>query len=52
MSGRSNVLYWLGKRGMAASDEVVDRILAAAKKSERVLTEEEILALVDSVAGF
>jgi isopropylmalate/homocitrate/citramalate synthase len=52
MSGRSNVLYWLGKRGMAASDEVVDRILAAAKTSERVLTEEEILALVDSVAGF
>jgi len=52
MSGRSNVLYWLEKRGMAADDEVVDRILTAAKQSERVLTEEEILALVDSVAGF
>src|ERR1700732_1130401 len=52
MSGRSNVLYWLGKRGMARPRAVVDRILAAAKKSERVLTEEEILALVDSVAGF
>jgi 2-isopropylmalate synthase len=52
MSGRSNVLYWLEKRGMAADDEVVDRILTAAKQSDRVLTEEEILALVDSVAGF
>jgi 2-isopropylmalate synthase len=52
MSGRSNVLYWLEKRGMAADDEVVDRILTAAKQSERVLTEEEVLALVDSVAGF
>ncbi len=50
MSGRSNVIYWLGKRGIAASDEVADRILAAAKQSSRVLTEEEILALVPSSA--
>ncbi|HEY6441768.1 MAG TPA: LeuA family protein [Candidatus Acidoferrales bacterium] len=50
MSGRSNVIYWLGKRGIAASEEVADRILAAAKQSSRVLTEEEILALVPSSA--
>ncbi len=48
MSGRSNVIYWLGKRGIASSEEVADRILAAAKQSSRVLTEEEILALVPS----
>jgi 2-isopropylmalate synthase len=50
MSGRSNVIYWLGKRGIAASDDVADRILAAAKQSSHVLTEEEILALVPSAA--
>ena len=45
MSGRSNVTYWLEKRGMPAPDAVVDRILAAAKKSARVLTDDEILSL-------
>lgn len=46
MSGRSNIVYWLGKRGIASSDEIVDRIFAAAKQSECVLSESEILALV------
>ena len=45
MSGRSNVLYWLEHRGIPATEEVVNRIYAAAKQSTRVLTEEEILAL-------
>jgi 2-isopropylmalate synthase len=51
MSGKSNVLYWLEKRGIPASDELVERIYDAAKKSERVLTDEEILALVGPVAA-
>ena len=50
MSGRWNVVYWLAKRGIPASDEVVDRILAAAKQSPRILTEDEILALAASSA--
>ncbi len=45
LSGRSNVIYWLEKHGLAASEEVVTRIYEAAKKSSRILTEEEILAL-------
>ncbi len=45
LSGRSNVIYWLEKRGIPATDELVARIFDAAKKSTRVLTEEEILAL-------
>jgi 2-isopropylmalate synthase len=49
LSGRSNVLYWLEKRCIPAPDEVVDLIFAAAKKSERVLTDGEILAIVGSV---
>lgn len=51
MSGKSNVHYWLDKRGISASDELVERIYTAAKKSERVLTDEEILALAGLVAA-
>jgi isopropylmalate/homocitrate/citramalate synthase len=51
LSGKSNVIFWLEHRGIPATDEVVDRIYAAAKKSERVLNEKELLALVDSAVG-
>ncbi len=50
MSGRSNVVYWLGKHGIAVTDGLVDRILAAAKQSANVLTEDQILALVPASA--
>ncbi|MHB8755235.1 MAG: LeuA family protein [Candidatus Acidiferrales bacterium] len=45
MSGRSNVTYWLEKHDIPATDEIVERIFQAAKKAERVMTEEEIAAL-------
>ena len=45
MSGRSNVVYWLEKRGLPATDGAVARILSAAKQSAGVLTEQEVLAL-------
>jgi isopropylmalate/homocitrate/citramalate synthase len=51
LSGKSNVIYWLESRGIAPTEELVDRIFAAAKKSERILTEEEILALAGPVAA-
>jgi 2-isopropylmalate synthase len=50
MSGRSNVIYWLAKRGVPAGDEAIERILAAAKQSNRILREDEILALAASSA--
>jgi 2-isopropylmalate synthase len=50
MSGRSNVIYWLEKRGIAASDEIVDQILSRAKQSASILSEGEILALVPASA--
>ncbi|HXX46120.1 MAG TPA: LeuA family protein [Candidatus Acidoferrales bacterium] len=50
MSGKSNVVYWLGKHGIAVTDDLVDRILSTAKQSPKVLTEEEILALVPATA--
>jgi 2-isopropylmalate synthase len=46
MSGRSNVVFWLEKRGLTASDEAIDRVFARAKASDVVLTEEEIRSLL------
>ena len=42
MSGRSNVIFWLEKRGVPVSDALVEGILARAKASSTVLTEDEI----------
>ena len=46
MSGKSNVVFWLERRGLAATDEIVDRIFTKAKSSSSVLTEAEILQLL------
>jgi 2-isopropylmalate synthase len=43
MSGKSNVAYFLQKRGYEPSDEAIERVIALAKKTPRLLTEEEIL---------
>jgi 2-isopropylmalate synthase len=42
MSGKSNVLFWLEHRGLAANDDLVDRIYQRAKASDHTLTEAEI----------
>ena len=46
MSGRSNVVYYLAERGLPASDEIISAVLAQAKKSNRLLTEQEIAWIV------
>lgn len=43
MSGKSNVIYWLERKGISPSDELVERIFQRAKSSDRCLTEDEIL---------
>ncbi|HTV60567.1 MAG TPA: LeuA family protein [Verrucomicrobiae bacterium] len=48
LSGKSNVVFWLERHGMPATDELVERIFAAAKQSERVLTDAEIVSLAGS----
>jgi 2-isopropylmalate synthase len=48
MSGRSNVVFWLEKRGIKSSDTLIDRIFERAKSSHRVLTDDEILEVVRS----
>ncbi len=47
LSGRSNVVYWLEKRGIPATDALVDRIFAAAKQASQVLTEAELRGLCE-----
>jgi len=46
MSGKSNAIFWLEKRGIEATDEIVDRIVTEAKRSDCVLSEETIRALL------
>jgi 2-isopropylmalate synthase len=44
MSGKSNVTWFLEKRGIQPTDERVQKILDLAKQTPRLLTEQEILA--------
>jgi 2-isopropylmalate synthase len=46
MSGRSNVVFWLEKRGLTATDDAIDRVFAAAKQSDCILTEAVIRTLL------
>lgn len=50
-SGESNVIYWLQKRGYEAAPELVRNILAAAKRGNRVLTDDEVLHLIKEHGG-
>ncbi|MGN6106320.1 MAG: LeuA family protein [Kofleriaceae bacterium] len=45
-SGESNVVYWLKKRGYEPTKELVTKVLGEAKRGNRVLTDEEIVAVV------
>lgn len=44
MSGKSNVTWFLEKRGITPTDERVQKVLDLAKQTPRILTEQEILA--------
>src|SRR6201997_3512661 len=46
MSGKSNVLFWLERHNIPASDDIVDRIYQRAKQSDHTLSEAEILECV------
>src|SRR6266849_6259728 len=51
MSGKSNVIFWLERKGITASDELVERIFQSAKASDRCLTENEILAFCPNTSA-
>jgi 2-isopropylmalate synthase len=42
MSGKSNVLFWLERRGIPATDDLVDRIYSRAKSSDHTLSDAEV----------
>ncbi|HJV90261.1 MAG TPA: LeuA family protein [Holophagaceae bacterium] len=46
VAGHSNVIYWLESNGHDTSPERIERILGKAKQSNRVLTDDEIRALL------
>lgn len=46
MSGKSNIVYWLEKHGMAPNEPLVDAIYAVAKQSNHVLSDSEIRAVI------
>jgi 2-isopropylmalate synthase len=46
MSGKSNVIYWLERRGIEASEDRVGRIYDRAKQASAVLADDEIMQLV------
>jgi len=50
MSGKANAVAWLTKRGHECDEETVDKILAAAKGSDHVLEEDEILGLLSTAS--
>ncbi len=45
MSGESNVIFWLEGHGHAPTRETIERIFAAAKASDRLLTDDQLEAL-------
>jgi 2-isopropylmalate synthase len=47
-SGESNVVYWLKKRGYEPTPDRVAAVLGAAKRGNRVLTDDEIVAVIKS----
>jgi len=50
MSGKSNVVFWLEKRGLPVTDALVERIFAKAKSATAVLDEKAILDIVNQPA--
>lgn len=47
MSGESNVIYWLEKRGYKPKPELVQKIFDTAKKSDHTLTDLEIYEIIE-----
>jgi len=51
MSGASNVNYWLKERNIPSDETLVAEILKAAKQQDHIMTEEEVMAVVNRVRG-
>jgi 2-isopropylmalate synthase len=45
-SGVSNVRYWLARRGIEATDDLVQTVFDAAKRGDRMLSDDEVMTIV------
>jgi len=45
-SGESNIVYWLTKRGYDPTKELVTAVLGEAKRGNRVLSDDEVIAVI------
>jgi len=48
MSGKSNVVYWLRNEGIEPDESLVEGIFNLAKMSDRILTHNEIMSVVEN----
>jgi 2-isopropylmalate synthase len=46
MSGKSNVIFWLERKGIDPTKERIERIFNRAKQSDAVLTDDEVMQLI------
>ena len=51
MSGKSNIIFWLSRKGVPCSEELVDRIYQKAKSADRILSEAEIMECCGAAAS-
>jgi 2-isopropylmalate synthase len=51
MSGASNATYWLRERNIEPSEELVSAILQVAKGTRHILSDDEVMAVVERVRG-
>ena len=50
MSGESNVVFWLEQRGIAPHPELVRAVIDAAKRSDCLLSEAEVLHIIEQAS--
>jgi 2-isopropylmalate synthase len=51
MSGQSNVIYWLKQRGIDPKPDLVETILEEAKRSDKILEEQEVHEIIRRQGG-
>jgi 2-isopropylmalate synthase len=51
MSGVSNVRYWCRQRDIEPTDDLAKAILARAKQGKRLMTDAEVLAVIEELRG-
>ena len=51
MSGESGVIYWLKRHNLQPRKKLIEAVFSEAKKSQRILTDEEVMAIVEREVG-